>query len=215
MGALLRIQFLFNDLVFKDSGDYYCGVEKWGFDISIKVKIIVKKGRTPESTDLPWSSTVIPVAESTLHEQMSSTLDAQFSNKISKWPIFSDYSSYELQLMIAGLISLLLLSVVVGLVVFYWGRLNSNSTCKNKERWDQVSVLQVSTLKSSGPENPNLDPPAPIKMEDGDHMYDEILGVYSLAGPVKEEDTSTTSCTIQYLHTAREDCSPYSLIAPH
>ena len=47
------------------------------------------------------------------------------------------------------------------------------------------------------------------------HVYDEMLAVYSLAGPATVVNSSETYSVIQYIRPTAEDSSLYSLIAPH
>lgn len=51
--------------------------------------------------------------------------------------------------------------------------------------------------------------------EDIFHVYDEILAVYSLGGPATADESSATYSNIQPPAPADNDCSPYSLVAPH
>ncbi|XP_072537709.1 uncharacterized protein [Salminus brasiliensis] len=183
----------------KDSGVYYCGVNKWGIDIIIKVQVSVRKvSASAQPSTAPLSTlqttesenpttTSVQTADysgtSTTHEQTSSATQTLSSVHI-ELPVYG------------GALGLLLCCVLVALVVFYRRRSTTFST----------------SLKPPAPENQISDPPP--EQEEVCHVYDEMLAVYSLAGPDAREETSETYSVIQHAPPAEDD-SPYSLIAHH
>ncbi|KAG7332547.1 hypothetical protein KOW79_004381 [Hemibagrus wyckioides] len=180
----------------KDSGVYYCGVDKWGYDILIKVKLNVTKDITvPVSTHAPVSrqnqrsevaefpsATTVTTATAdcfTSYEQTSSTTSVDPHG--------------QLLAVGGGVLGLLLCCVLVTLVILY-RKTSTNLT-------SPASEIQISQ--------------APPDQEDICHVYDEILAVYSLGGPATGDESSATYSTIQLPASADNDCSPYSLVAPH
>ncbi|KAF4072430.1 hypothetical protein AMELA_G00262760 [Ameiurus melas] len=71
----------------------------------------------------------------------------------------------------------------------------------------------ITTLKPAAPAI-QISHPAPDQ-EDICHVYDEMLAVNTLAGPAVGDDSSATYSTIQLPDPADNDCSLYSLVAPH
>ncbi|XP_036434623.1 CMRF35-like molecule 8 [Colossoma macropomum] len=96
-----------------------------------------------------------------------------------------------------GVFGLLLCCVLAALVVLY--RRPSNT--------------HITSLKAPAQENETSD--SPLAQEEVCHVYYEMLAVYSLAGPANEENSSGTYSIIHYTCSTEEECSTYSLIAPH
>ncbi|XP_017548972.1 CMRF35-like molecule 5 isoform X2 [Pygocentrus nattereri] len=176
-----------------DSGVYYCGIDQWGKDTLSKVVVTVKKVSTsPASTHQTTEST----------EKSSSTPVTQFttvnSTTYRSSPEQPSQSSIMFELPIyGGVLGLLLCCFLVALVILYRRRSNTHST----------------TLKPPAPENLISEPP--LHQEEVCHIYDEMLAVYSLAGPANTENSSETYSVLQYVPPMEEDSSLYSLIGPH
>ncbi|KAB5567330.1 hypothetical protein PHYPO_G00231520 [Pangasianodon hypophthalmus] len=178
-------------LTLKDSGVYYCGVDKWGFDKLTKVKLTVSKvsrqNQSPEVTEFPRATTVITTADSsTLHEQASSTAPPRHALD----PLG------QLLVVCGGVLGLMLCCVLAALVILY-----------------RKTSTNITSLKPAAPEIHISNPPP--DHEDICHVYDEMLAVYSLAGPAIGDDSSATYSTIQLPAPVDNDCSPNSLVAPH
>ncbi|KAL6459041.1 hypothetical protein MHYP_G00325130 [Metynnis hypsauchen] len=200
-----------------DSGVYYCGVDQWGKDTLSKVVVTVKVSpntispasthQTTESTEKSSGTTVTQITtdNSTTYEQASSTTWSTHSSALlinsttyGSSPEQPSQSSIMFELPIyGGVLGLLLCCVLVALVILYRRRSNTHST----------------TLKPPAPENQISDPP--FNQEEVYHIYDEMLAVYSLAGPANTENSSETYSVIQHVPPMEEDSSLYSLIAPH
>ncbi|XP_036434617.1 CMRF35-like molecule 5 [Colossoma macropomum] len=179
-----------------DSGVYYCGVDKWGKDRLSKVVVTVRKvspnsttpastHETAKSTEQASSNTVTQISTVNSTTYGSSTKQSSQSSVMFEFPIYG------------GVLGLLLCCVLVALVVLYRRRSNTHST----------------TLKPPAPENQFSDPP--LNQEEVYHIYDEMLAVYSLAGPADKENSSETYSVIQHVPPTEEDSCLYSLIAPH
>ncbi|XP_034162375.2 CMRF35-like molecule 5 isoform X3 [Pangasianodon hypophthalmus] len=170
-----RFSVTIRHLTLKDSGVYYCGVDKWFFDKLTKVKLTVSKAvptvsthapvsrqdQSPEVTQLPCATTAI-----------SSTAD--------------NFTSYE----------------------------EATSTTQTQHSLDphalvilyrKKSSTHITSLKPPAPENQISHPPP--YQEDFCHVYDEMLAVYSLAGPATADDSSATYSTIQL--PAQADIAPH------
>ncbi|KAL7828705.1 hypothetical protein SRHO_G00323390 [Serrasalmus rhombeus] len=193
-----------------DSGVYYCGIDQWGKDTLSKVVVTVRKASTHQTTESTEKSSGTPVTQITTdnsmtYEQASSTTwsthsSAQLINSTTygSSPEQPSQSSIMFELPIyGGVLGLLLCCVLVALVILYRRRSNTHST----------------TLKPPAPENLISEPP--LHQEEVCHIYDEMLAVYSLAGPANTENSSETYSVIQYVPPMEEDSCLYSLIAPH
>ncbi|MCI4380723.1 hypothetical protein PGIGA_G00243450 [Pangasianodon gigas] len=163
-----RFSVTIRHLTLKDSGVYYCGVDKWGSDKLTKVKLTVSKD------------------SSILHEQASSTAPPQHALD----PLG------QLLVVCGGVLGLMLCCVLAALVILY-----------------RKTSTNITSLKLAAPEIQISYPPP--DHEDICHVYDEMLAVYSLAGPAIGDDSSATYSTIQLPAPVDNDCSPYSLVAPH
>ncbi|KAL7884834.1 hypothetical protein AOLI_G00076040 [Acnodon oligacanthus] len=198
------------NLRLKDSGVYYCGVDQWGKDTLSKVVVTVRKAlthQTTESTEKSSATTVTQITtdNSITYEQAPSTTWSKHSSSLlinsttyessteqpSQSSIMFELSVY------GGVLGLLLCCVLVALVVLYRRRFNMHS----------------STLKPPAPENQISGPP--LNQEAVYHIYDEMLAVYSLAGPANTENSSETYSVIQHVPPTEEDSSLYTLIDPH
>ncbi|XP_060786866.1 CMRF35-like molecule 9 isoform X2 [Neoarius graeffei] len=184
-----RFSVIIRRLTLKDSGVYYCGVEKWGYDKFTKVKLTVKVSRHSQSsevTEFPYATTVIATTadNSTLYEQASTT---QTQHSLDPHG----------QLLVAcgGVLGLMMCCVLAALLILY-----------------RKKPTRITSLKPAAPGIQISHPPP--DQEDIYHVYDEALAVYSLAGPARD-DSSTIYSTIQLPATADNDCSPYSLAAFH
>ncbi|XP_047655898.1 CMRF35-like molecule 9 isoform X2 [Tachysurus fulvidraco] len=189
-------------LIIKDSGVYYCGVDKWGYDKLTKVKLTVSEVTAPESTHAPVSgqnqrsevtkfpsATIITTATaacSTLYEQTSST--TQFQPSVN--------SHGQLLAVCVGVLGLILCCVLVTLLILYRKAPKSVTSLK-----PPASEIQISH--------------PPLDQEDIFHVYDEMLAVYSLAGPARGAESSATYSTIQLPAPVDNDFNPYSLVSPH
>ncbi|XP_053091877.1 CMRF35-like molecule 5 [Pangasianodon hypophthalmus] len=206
-----RFSVTIRHLTLKDSGVYYCGVDKWGFDKLTKVKLTVSKAvptistcapvsrqnQSPEVTEFPRATTVITAGRdhkhiyifsdsSTLHEQASSTAPPRHALD----PLG------QLLVVCGGVLGLMLCCVLAALVILY-----------------RKTSTNITSLKPAAPEIHISNPPP--DHEDICHVYDEMLAVYSLAGPAIGDDSSATYSTIQLPAPVDNDCSPNSLVAPH
>ncbi|KAG7332548.1 hypothetical protein KOW79_004382 [Hemibagrus wyckioides] len=186
----------------KDSGVYYCGVDKWGYDILIKVKLNVTKApavsshapvilqsQSPDVTQLPHAMTVISSTADnfTSYEQASSTTQPQHSLD----------PHVQLLVVCGGVLGLMLCCVLATLVILY----------------RKKSSTQNTSLKPPAPESQISHPSS--DQEDIWHVYDDMLAVYSLAGPARGDKSSATYSTIQLPAPADNDCNLYSLVTPH
>ncbi|XP_060737638.1 CMRF35-like molecule 1 isoform X2 [Tachysurus vachellii] len=176
----------------KDSGVYYCGVNRWGYDKLSKVKITVSKVSTQnqrsEVTEFPCATTITTASAacSTLYEQTSST--TQFEPSVS--------SHGPLLAVCGGVLGLILCCVLVTFLILY-----------------RKAPTSVTSLKPPASEIQISHPPP--DQEDIFHVYDEMLAVYSLAGPARGAESSATYSTIQLPAPADNDFNPYSFVAPH
>ncbi|KAF4072429.1 hypothetical protein AMELA_G00262750 [Ameiurus melas] len=197
-------------LTLKDSGVYYCGVDAWGKDKLTKVKLTVSEVSThapvsrqtqnTEVTQLPHTTNVITTPSgrdhastldhSTSYEETSSTNQAQ--NSLNPHG--------HLLPVCGGVLGLILCCVLAALVIVY--RKSSN----------KYTSWKLACCLPPAPENqiPNSSPDQDIY-----YVYDEITAVYSSAGPAVGDDSSATYSTIQLPAPADNDCSLYSLVAPH
>ncbi|XP_027030519.2 CMRF35-like molecule 1 isoform X2 [Tachysurus fulvidraco] len=192
-------------LVLKDSGVYYCGVDKWGYDKLTKVKLTVSEVHVtvPVSTHAPVSTqnqrsevttsynsyeqvTTASAACSTLYEQMSST--TQFQPSVN--------SHEQLLAVCGGVLGLILCYLLVTFLLVY-----------------RKAPTSVTSLEPPASEIQLSHPPP--DQEDIFHVYDEMLAVYSLAGPARGVESSATYSTIQLPAPADNDFNPYSLVAPY
>ncbi|XP_046727916.1 uncharacterized protein LOC124400258 [Silurus meridionalis] len=195
-------------LKLKDSGVYYCGVDTWGFDKLTKVKLTISTAATV-STQVPLSrqsfristffqyphrdlSTAVPTVSTLAPEtrQNQSISVTQFPPATTAIP----GTTGLLLVFCGGMITLC--CVLAALVVIY-----------------RKTSTDITSLKLAAPGNQVTH--LPTDQEDIDHVYDEVLAVYSLAGPAIEDDSSVIYSTIQFPATADSVCSPYSFVAPH
>ncbi|XP_053479900.1 CMRF35-like molecule 5 isoform X1 [Ictalurus furcatus] len=162
-------------LTLKDSGVYYCGVDKWGKDKLTKVKLTVseavptvstrapvsRQNQIPEVTESPCATTVITATaeSSTFYKQASSTPQTQHSLDL------------------------------YALLILY-----------------RKKSTHITTLKPAAPAIQISHPPP--DQENICHVYDEMLAVYTLAGPPVGDESSATYSTIQLPAPADNDCSP-------
>ncbi|XP_072537721.1 uncharacterized protein [Salminus brasiliensis] len=186
----LSFSVTIKDLRLEDSGVYYCGVDKWGPDKLIKAVISVRKDNFTKQEQA--SSTMQSIHLSGIHddfttrERASSTMQSIHSSVMHEHPVYG------------GALGLLLCCVFAALLALY-------------RKW---SHTHSTSLKPPTPENQFSDP-TPDQDEDC-HDYEEMLAVYSLAGPAVEDDPSeVTYSVIQHVPPAKEDSSLYSVIAPH
>ncbi|XP_017323771.1 CMRF35-like molecule 5 [Ictalurus punctatus] len=192
-------------LTLKDSGVYYCGVDKWGKDKLTKVKLTVsqvhavsthapvsRQNQISEVTLLFNATKVIttPSDHSTSYEQASSTNQTQHSLN----------PHGHLLPVCGGVLGLMLCCVLAALVIVYRKTSNTYSS------WKLACCL---------PPAPENQIPNSSADQDIYHVYDEMLAVHSSAGPPVGDDSSATYSTIQLPAPADNDCSPYSLVAPH
>ncbi|KAG7332552.1 hypothetical protein KOW79_004386 [Hemibagrus wyckioides] len=176
-----------------NDGVYYCGVEKWFMDILIEVKLTVTKVvlqcQSPDVTQLPCATTLISCTADnfTSVEQASSTTQPQHSLD----------PHIQLLVVCGGVLGLMLCCVLATLVILY----------------RKKSSTQNTSLKPPAPESQISHPSS--DQEDIWHVYDDMLTVYSLAGPARGDQSSATYGTIQLPAPANNDCSLYSLVTPH
>ncbi|XP_058244736.1 CMRF35-like molecule 1 isoform X1 [Hemibagrus wyckioides] len=124
----------------KDSGVYYCGADKWGYDILIKVKLNVTKGimfpatvpavsshapvvlqcQSPDVTQLPHAMTVISSTADnfTSDEQASSTTQPQHSIN----------THLQLLVVCGGVLGLMFCYVFATLVILYRKKSSTQNT---------------------------------------------------------------------------------------
>ncbi|KAI4902464.1 hypothetical protein NFI96_001845 [Prochilodus magdalenae] len=139
--SALSFTVTISNLSVNDSGIYYCGVERWGYDKYTRVEICVRKDT---------SVTTAPL----------STLQTVISTHLSS-----------------------------------------------------VATPQITTA-SKLPAQENQISDSAHNQEDISHVYDDMLTVYSLAGPTNPENSSDTYSIIQHDPPAKEDSSVYSLVSP-
>ncbi|XP_017323768.1 CMRF35-like molecule 9 isoform X1 [Ictalurus punctatus] len=190
-----RFSVTIRHLTLKDSGVYYCGVDTWGKDKLTKVKLTVSEAvptvstrapvtsqnQIPEVTESPCATTVITAAaeSSTFYEQASSTPQTQHSLDL--------YG--QLFVVCGGVLGLMLCCVLAALVILY-----------------RKKSTHITTLKPAAPAIQISHPPP--GQENICHVYDEMLAVYTLAGPPVGDESSATYSTIQLPAPADNDCSP-------
>ncbi|XP_034162374.2 CMRF35-like molecule 5 isoform X2 [Pangasianodon hypophthalmus] len=190
-----RFSVTIRHLTLKDSGVYYCGVDKWFFDKLTKVKLTVSKAvptvsthapvsrqdQSPEVTQLPCATTAISSTADnfTSYEEATSTTQTQHSLD----------PHGQLLVVCGGVLGLMLCCVLAALVILY----------------RKKSSTHITSLKPPAPENQISHPPP--YQEDFCHVYDEMLAVYSLAGPATADDSSATYSTIQL--PAQADIAPH------
>ncbi|XP_058246016.1 uncharacterized protein LOC131353204 isoform X5 [Hemibagrus wyckioides] len=162
-------------------------------DILIEVKLTVTKVvlqcQSPDVTQLPCATTLISCTADnfTSVEQASSTTQPQHSLD----------PHIQLLVVCGGVLGLMLCCVLATLVILY----------------RKKSSTQNTSLKPPAPESQISHPSS--DQEDIWHVYDDMLTVYSLAGPARGDQSSATYGTIQLPAPANNDCSLYSLVTPH
>ncbi|KAI4897670.1 hypothetical protein NFI96_027616, partial [Prochilodus magdalenae] len=184
--SALSFTVTISNLSVNDAGIYYCGVERWGYDKYTRVEICVRKDT---------SVTTAPL--STLQTVISTHLSSVATPQITTGKARQNFTLFSLELPVyGGLFGLLLCCVLVALVVLY----------------RRQSYTHTASSKLPAQENQFSDPAH--NQEDISHVYDDMLTVYSLAGPTNPENSSDTYSIIQHDPPAKEDSSVYSLVSP-
>ncbi|XP_053479903.1 CMRF35-like molecule 5 isoform X3 [Ictalurus furcatus] len=140
-------------LTLKDSGVYYCGVDKWGKDKLTKVKLTVSEA-------VPTVSTRAPVSR---QNQIPEVTESPCATTV--------------------------ITATAALLILY-----------------RKKSTHITTLKPAAPAIQISHPPP--DQENICHVYDEMLAVYTLAGPPVGDESSATYSTIQLPAPADNDCSP-------
>ncbi|XP_046728002.1 CMRF35-like molecule 1 [Silurus meridionalis] len=181
-------------LTLQDSGVYYCGLSKWGFDKLTKVKLTVSTVSTLstssfETTQITWATTVIlSTADNLMLNKQASSTPETLETALD--------THGQLLLVSGAILGLILCCVLAALAIFY----------------RKKSSTHITSFKPPAPED-QIPCPQP-EQEDLYHVYDALLDVYSFAGPARG-DSSAIYSTIELPAPADNDCSPYSLVAPH
>ncbi|XP_052460114.1 CMRF35-like molecule 1 isoform X2 [Carassius gibelio] len=189
-----------------DSGDYYCGIEKWFSDtknivrLSVRPAPVNRSTHTPENTEtthiwttaLTSTDTSISLSDkSDSYEQLSTTS----STVQSKESTSLDIDSVSIPVVCAGVLVLLVFGVLVALVSF----------CRKR-----------SELKSRFQDSPALNQVSQT-VYDVHHLYDEIVAENSPVGPARDGDSSIIYSTVQHCDPAPQNDVKdlYSVITHH
>ncbi|XP_053479901.1 CMRF35-like molecule 1 isoform X2 [Ictalurus furcatus] len=160
-------------LTLKDSGVYYCGVDKWGKDKLTKVKLTVSEA-------VPTVSTRAPVSR---QNQIPEVTESPCATTVIT------ATAGQLFVVCGGVLGLMLCCVLAALLILY-----------------RKKSTHITTLKPAAPAIQISHPPP--DQENICHVYDEMLAVYTLAGPPVGDESSATYSTIQLPAPADNDCSP-------
>ncbi|XP_062854817.1 CMRF35-like molecule 1 [Trichomycterus rosablanca] len=196
------------NLMLRDTGVYYCGIEKWGKDKLIKVKVIVTKApamstrapvphqsKLPETSEPPSATIVNTTSAGTEHSSVHRPKTSELFNvttvNTTTAGLNTEHLSEVLTIVSAGVFGLLLCCVLVAVVVFHRKRSSIAKTFIST-----TSEIQMSHQ--------------PPNQEEVGHTYDEICDVHTL--PM---DSSEIYSTIQFPLPVENDCSPYSLVVSH
>ncbi|KAK7135737.1 hypothetical protein R3I94_014417 [Phoxinus phoxinus] len=201
------------DLRLKDSGVYYCGVDKWWSDILKKVHLSVRQAApvnrpshiSEKTITSTWKTATLTSAVVTSSLQ---TNDPFYNNNSTSYEQLSPTVQlkaapfFNVAVVCAGVLVLLVFGVLVALV--FLCRKRSHSTSRS--------------LNGAVPENSVQDSPDLNQtVDDVHHIYDEMVTENSLAGPARDANSSVIYSTVQHCGPAPQDDMNdfYSLIITH
>ncbi|KAK7135736.1 hypothetical protein R3I94_014417 [Phoxinus phoxinus] len=181
------------DLRLKDSGVYYCGVDKWWSDILKKVHLSVRQAAPVNRPS--------HISEKTI---TSTWKTATLTSAVVTSSLQTNDPFYNINVAVvcAGVLVLLVFGVLVALV--FLCRKRSHSTSRS--------------LNGAVPENSVQDSPDLNQtVDDVHHIYDEMVTENSLAGPARDANSSVIYSTVQHCGPAPQDDMNdfYSLIITH
>ncbi|XP_026124576.1 CMRF35-like molecule 1 isoform X1 [Carassius auratus] len=174
------------NLSMTDSGVYYCGLDRWFTDTLNKVNLSVyqavpvsRSTHTPENTHITstWTTTLTSADNSSSYEQFSSASPVVQSKGSTLLG-----NSVSITVACAGLLVMLVFGVLVALV----------SLCRKR------SDLKSRCLRPPVPENPVQNSPnlnlVSQTVDNGSHLYDEIVTEYSMVGLARYGDSTVEHC---------------------
>ncbi|XP_039535107.1 CMRF35-like molecule 1 isoform X2 [Pimephales promelas] len=185
-----------SDLTLKDSGVYYCGVDKWFRDKLNKVNLSVRQA--PVNRPSHTSEKTITTTTNT-STWTTTTLNSTISRLVSSsHPLSSQRQSFfSVAVVCAGVLALLVFGVLVAVVFLCWKRSHSTS-----------GGLNCGVPENSVQDSPDLS----RTVYDVHHIYDELVTENSPPGPARDAYSPVLYSTVQH-------CAPvndlYSLITHH
>ncbi|XP_077080417.1 uncharacterized protein LOC143732861 isoform X2 [Siphateles boraxobius] len=184
-----------SDLRLKDSGVYYCGIDKWFRDTLKKLHLSVRQvpvNRPSHTSEKTTTATSTWTTTSTLT-----------STVVTSSPETNDtFYNISVAVVCAGILVLLVFGVLVALVFLCRKRSHSTTRCLNE-----------AVPENSVQDSPNLNQ----TVDYIHHIYDEMVTENSLAGPARDANFSVIYSTVHHCSPApQEDVNDlYSLITHH